>query len=179
MSYAFVSIPKENNGGRPKPKSDIIFMRLKDIKTFPDRDDKGIKIVGNLVLETSTNAIKLEVTSSTVAVIQNTEGEPDNKGTKQKIEFSRPGSDLAFEEFVENNLNEDLICIVVDHATGAKKLLGYPGNPLQFVVESTDNNEGDSNKCTFETPMRGRRIAIYGGEIPALASAVSGGGQSA
>lgn len=49
---------------------------------------------------------------------------------------------MEFEEFMENNVNEDLCCIIEYQLSGKKKLAGYPGNPLQLTTESTDNNEG-------------------------------------
>lgn len=100
---------------------------------------------------------------------QTSEGDPDNKGFKQKIEFSRPGSDdVEFEEFMENNVNEDLCCIIEYQLSGKKKLAGYPGNPLQLTTESTDNNEGDVNKVTLESVLRGSRIYFYEGEMPVI-----------
>lgn len=182
--YSPVSIAKKNNGGRTKPKmANIVIGRMKDSNVFPDVDAKGVKITGNIVLNNSAKAINLEVTASTIAVSQTSEGDPDNKGVKQKLEFSRPGSDdLAFEEFAENNVNEDLFAILQYQGSLVKKVLGYPGNPLQFTMESTDNNEGDINKVTLESVLRGRRIAFYEGDMPAIDGVTppvgSGGSQS-
>ena len=104
-----------------------------------------------------------------VKTFPTSEGDPDNKGFKQKIEFSRPGSDdVEFEEFMENNVNEDLCCIIEYQLSGKKKLAGYPGNPLQLTTESTDNNEGDVNKITLESVLRGSRIYFYEGEMPVI-----------
>ncbi len=169
--YSPVSIPKKNNGGRTKPKkAKIIIFRLNDVETFPDVDDKGISIDSDLVLNEKAKAFYLEATASTINITQTSEGDPDNKGCKQKIELSRPGSDdLPFEEFIENNINEDLGAIVEYQGTNICKLAGYPGNPLQISVESTDNNEGDVNKLTLESVLRGRRISFYKGKLPALA----------
>ena len=185
VGYSPVSIPKKNNGGRTKPKmANIIIGRLRGVKKFPDVDAKGINIVGDIVLDEGEKAINLEVTASTIAVTQASEGDPDNKGVKQKLEFSRPGSDdIAFEEFAENNVNEDLFAILQYQGSPVKKVLGYPGNPLQFMIESTDNNEGDTNKVTLESVLRGRRIAFDEGVLPAIEGvtpppAGSGSGQS-
>ena len=58
-------------------------------------------------------------------------------------------------------------------------MLGYPGNPLQLSAESTDNNEGDVNKITFESVLRGSRIAFYGGAMPPVdgIAALAGSGE--
>lgn len=166
--YSPVSIPKKNNGGRTKPKdAKILIGRIKDAETFPTPDAKGIRVTSPIVMKEGAKVISIEVTPSTINVTQPTEGDPDNKGVKPKIEFSRPGSDdVEFEEFLENNVNEDLFCIIQYPISGIKKLAGYPGNPMQLSSESTDNNEGDTHKVTLESTLRGGRIRFYEAELP-------------
>ena len=90
VGYSPVSVPKKSNGGRTKPKkAKLILFRLNDVKTFPTPDEKGVLIKENLVLKTGAKAFFLETTASTISVGQTSEGDPDNKGFKQKIEFSR------------------------------------------------------------------------------------------
>ena len=182
VGYSPVSVPKKSNGGRTKPKkAKLILFRLNDVKTFPTPDEKGVLIKENLVLQTGAKAFFLETTASTISVGQTSEGDPDNKGFKQKIEFSRPGSDdVEFEEFMENNVNEDLCCIIEyrrrdrsDRIAEDFRSAGNPsdrtdGNPLQLTTESTDNNEGDVNKVTLESVLRGSRIYFYEGEMPVI-----------
>jgi hypothetical protein len=179
--YSPVSISKKNNGGRTKPKlAKIVLFRLNDAEKCPKPDTKGVLVKEDIVLKTDAKAIFIETTASTIAISQTSEGDPDNKGYKQKLEFSRPGSDdVEFEEFMENNVNEDLIAIVEYQLTGIKKMLGYPGNPLQLSAESTDNNEGDVNKITLESVLRGSRIAFYGGAMPTVdgVAALAGSGE--
>ena len=109
--YSPVSISKKNNGGRTKPKlAKIVLFRLNDAEKCPKPDTKGVLVKEDIVLKTDAKAIFIETTASTIAISQTSEGDPDNKGYKQKLEFSRPGSDdVEFEEFMENNVNEDLI----------------------------------------------------------------------
>ncbi len=180
MTYTFVSVPKKSNAGAVKPKlANLCIFRINDAETFPKPDASGIEILEALVLKTGATAINIEATVSSINVNQTTDGEVDAKGTKQKIEFSRPGTtDKEWEEFVQNNQNEDLACIVQYVDQDVKKLAGYPGNPLQMQVESTDNNEGDTNKVTLESLLKGRRISFYKGAMPVLDSG-SGGTQSA
>ena len=160
-TYSPVSIPKKNNGGRTKPKdAKIIIGRINDVETFPTPDAKGILISEPIVMKANAKMITLEVTPSTISITQPTEGDPDNKGVKPKIEFSRPGSDdVEFEEFLENNINEDLFAIIQ---------FPVSGNPLQLSAESTDNNEGDTHKVTLESVLRGGRIRFYQAALPAI-----------
>ncbi len=170
VAYSPVSIPKKSNGGRTKPKdAKIVIGRIKDVQTFPVPDAKGIRITEPIVMKSGAKLISIEVTPSTINVTQPTEGDPDNKGVKPKIEFSRPGSDdVEFEEFLENNVNEDLFCIIQYPVSGIKKVAGYPGNPLQLSSETTDNNEGDTHKVTLESTLRGGRIRFYEAALPAV-----------
>lgn len=176
MSYTPVSIPKVNNGGVPKPKIKVLIGRIRDVAVFPEPGANGVEISTDLTMKDGANLIELEVTPSTIAITQPTEGDPDSKGYKPKIEMSRPGGlDLTFEEFAEKNVNEDLFCIV-QYVGGVKKIAGYPGNPLHMSIESTDNNESDVNIVTLESALRGRRICQYSGVVPSVSGSGSGSG---
>lgn len=168
--YNPVSVSKGNNAGRTKPKdAKIVIGRINDVLTFPKPDAKGINISDPLVMEALKKCVSIEVTPSTIGIVQTTEGDPDNKGVKVKIEFSRPGSsDPEFEEFLENNTNEDLFVIIIYPETGKKKIAGYPGNPMQLTAETTDNNEGDASKVTLESTLRGGRMRFYNADLPAI-----------
>lgn len=177
-SYAMISIPKKSsNAGKPSPKKDhIIVFRWSDVSNPPARDAKGILIVDDLVLNTS-NAISMYVTTSELAVKQNQEGDIDAKGWLQEIAASHPGDSLEIDEFLENNLNENLGLLILPFDPVAdKKLCGAPEAPLQIEAESTDSKDGNKNVITFKSTMRGPRIAHYQGAIPTLDS---GGSQSA
>jgi len=172
--YTPVSIPKTSNGGRTKPKAAIYVGRLCDVATgtFAPGDD-GVTVSSNITMTTGKGLMKIGVTLDSIKITQSTEGETDNKGVKQKIEFSRPGNqDAAFESFLENNVNEDLFAIV-DYFNGTKKLFGYPGNPLSLTSESNDDNEKDTNTVTLESVLRGRRACFYTGTLPTVANAPS------
>ena len=186
--YSPVSIPKKNNAGITKPKADIIIGRIRDVETFPVPDAKGINIANPVVMKSAAKLIKIGVTQSTINITQTTEGDPDNKGVKTKVEFERPGSDDAeFEEFLQGNTNEDLFVIIDYPLSGIKKIAGYVGNPMQLSAESTDTNEGDKHKITLESTLRGGRMRFYNAALPAIdgeaapvppAGSGSGGGQT-
>jgi hypothetical protein len=168
--YTPVSISRPADKGRTKPKLKVLIGRLREVTTFPDVDDKGILISGNITMAATATVINLEVTPGSIDVSQPSDGDPDSKGFKPKIVVKRPGGqDVAFDEFVENNINEDLFA-VIQYAGGKNKVAGYPGNPLQMSVESSDNAEADVSTLTLEAVMRGRRISHYAGTIPAIAA---------
>lgn len=178
-SYAMISVKKKSsNAGKPSPKQDhIIIFRWSDVKKpVPLRDDKGILIVDSLIMDTS-NAISIYVTTSELLVKQNNEGDIDAKAWLQEISASHPGDSLEIDEFLENNLNENLGLLILPFDPAAdKKLCGAPEAPLQIEAESTDSKDGNKNVITFKSTMRGPRIAHYRGDVPKLDS---GGSQSA
>lgn len=179
MSYTPVSIPKKVNGGRTKAKLRLLIGRIKDATTFPEPDDKGVAITGNLAMSPTASMINLEVTLDTISITQPSDGDNESKGFKPKIEVSRPGGlDIDFEEWCENNINEELFALV-EYSGGKKKLAGYPGNPLFLSVESSDNKDADINKITLEAAIRGRRISLYAGTVPAIQGVEAGSGAGA
>lgn len=177
-TYSPVSVPKKNNGGRTKVKDPrILIGRVKDVETFPVADADGITISEPIVMKAGAAMIAIEVTASTIAVTQPTEGDPDNKGTLPQIEFSRPGTlDKDFEEFAEQNVNEDLFAIVQYPEQKMNKLFGSRFNPLQMSMESTDNNEGDVNIVTLAQTLRGRRACFYTAALPPIQGESGSGG---
>ena len=170
-TYAMVSVPKKTaNAGKPKSKKDqIIVFKWSDLETPPARDEKGILIAGDLAFKTGTTASAIYATPSSVKINQKSEGDVDSKATIQQLDFTHPGSELEIDEFLENNLNENLGAMVIPNDTSlAKKLCGDPGAPLQIEFDSNDDNEGDKNAITLKSVMRGPKVAHYTGAIPTL-----------
>jgi len=171
--YTMVSVEKSSdNAGAPKGKKDkVIIFRFEDVDTdnYPSRDANGILISDDIDLLSGEHAIELYLTPGTMEITQTTEGEVDSKGTIQQAVLSHPGSALEIEEFLQNNINQNLGMIVqYCDSNNPVKLLGTPCAPLQIEAESTDNNEGDKSMITFKSVMRGYRIAHYEGVIPTL-----------
>lgn len=179
MAYILASVPKTGaNPGRPRGKnSKIIVFKWDDVLTMPDRDANGVKIANDLVLRAGAQAMYIYATPSTIKINQTNEGDPDAKGFIQSLVFEHPGDELALEEFLENNVNENLGVIVREKASAAySKLFGTPVEPLQFDVEGQDDNEALKNTITLKSVMRGPRIAHYFGALPSVDGSGSGAG---
>lgn len=177
-TFILASVPKTgSNPGRPRGKnSQIVIFKWDDVLTMPERDANGVKIAGNLVLNANAHAIEIYATPSTIKITQNNEGDPDAKGFIQQLVFEHPGDELALMEFLENNVNENLGVIVREKAGSTfSKLLGTPVEPLQFDVESQDDNEALKNTITLKSVMRGPVIAHYFGTMPAIDSGSGSG----
>lgn len=170
-TYAMVSVPKKSsNAGAPKPKKDkIIIFRWSDVATMPVRDPKGVLVTADFVLDPAADAIEVYYTPGTLSAKQNSEGDVDAKAWLQEWIISHPGDSLEIDEFLANNLNENLGTLSIPFdAAEDKKLGGAPEAPLQFEAESTDDKEGVKNVITLKSTMRGPRIAHYQGAIPTL-----------
>lgn len=170
MAYAFVSVPKSgSNPGTPNPKKDrIILIRTKDILTYPSADASGVSVTTNLTLKPKKEAIYIYCTPGTVKVTTASEGDPDKRGYKTTVVFEHPGKNLAFKEFLVNNINENLVAIY-EQCDNTKELLGTLCNPLQFDVEGIDDKEQVSSTITLKQLVKTDKLPfVYSGTIPEL-----------
>jgi hypothetical protein len=177
MSYTNVSVKKvTNNAGRPTAfKNEIIFFDWDDVLTLPARDEKGVKITGNLAMKSGKTAFTIYAIPKTVKAYQTSEGDPDKKGFIQNLEFEHPGDELAISEFLENKINENMGAIVQKADGTGKRIIGTPGCPLQFTHEGQNDSEAITNVLKFSSLLRGPVIAHYEGELPALDTDSSSG----
>jgi hypothetical protein len=156
--YNFVSVPKKtSNSGRPSgKKSYVIIFRWDDVAKYK-RDEKQVKVV-EFELKAGKKPVGVYATASTVNPYHTSEGDADAKGFIHHLDFEHPGTELEVEEFFENNLNENLGAIVVDCAAQSNvlcKIAGTPCQPLQFTVNSQDNNEANKNTVQMASILRG------------------------
>ena len=170
---AFISVRKSNlkngNPGRPNPKSSyVILIRADDLLTKPVKGSDGITVAGPLTLKAGKTAIEIYATPSTIKVGDKTSGDPDKKGFIHTVEFEHPGSSLEYSQFINDNVNENLLAIVVYPDLGYNKLLGWPGNPLQLNHEQKDDEKEDSNSVKLESLFAGDKIIHYTGVLPSV-----------
>lgn len=170
---AFTSVKKSTlkngNPGRPNPKgSYIILIRTDDILTKPVKGVDGVTITGPIILKAGAKAIQIYATPSTIKVEDKTSGDADKKGFIHSLDFSHPGSSIEYSGFINNNVNENLMAIVVYPDLTFNKLLGWPGNPLQLNHEMKDDEKEDSNTVKLETLFAGDKILHYMGALPSI-----------
>ncbi|MFV0376897.1 MAG: hypothetical protein ACK5JD_06285 [Mangrovibacterium sp.] len=179
MGYTPVSVPKSGaNPGRPKGKdSNIIIFRMDDVLNFPNRDANGVQseVGQNLTFKAGFSAIAVYATPSSIKRYDTGEGDPDAKGWLQNLEFEHPGDELAFEEWKENNINENLGACSFRRGFTNAKIHGTIEEPLQFEVEEQDDKDGLKTTVKLKSVMRGPKSMIYQGEKPTL-DTDSGGG---
>lgn len=166
-AYAMVDVMKRNTampGFQPQYNVITVF-RSRDVALFPNRDDKGVKITGNVQLLQGSNMIRLEVTAGTMVWKNTAEGDADSRGIKQTLEAEVPGFALETAEFLYNNMNEDLYAIV-EFCDGSTPLLfGSPCAKLQLKPEGEGNKDKTYSKLSFESMNKGPIIAHYYGTM--------------
>jgi hypothetical protein len=180
MPYVPVSVGKTGaNPGRPKGKDpNIMIIRTSDINVFPARDANGVKNVGgqSLTLKEGANAIEIYATPSTIKRFDAIEGEDDAKGWIPNVEFAHPGDEVAFEEWKENNVNENLVVVTSRRGFTDARIHGTPDEPMQFEVEEQDDKDGLKTTVKLKGIMRGPKSMRYTGTKPTVDTGSGGEG---
>ena len=159
---------KNNNPGRPNPKSQyIILFKTDDLDTKPVKAADGVSVSTTLAFKAGTKAIEIYATPVTIKVGDKSSGDPDKKGFIHSIEFEHPGSSVEYSQFMNDNVNMNLMAIVVYPDLAFDKLAGWPGNPLQLNHEQKDDEKEDTNVVKLESLFAGDKMLHYTGTLPA------------
>lgn len=179
LLYTPVSVPKTGaNPGRPRGKDEnIIIARTIDILNEAARDANGVQSADgeSTTLKPGASAIVIYATPSTIKRYDTGEGDPDAKGWIQNLEFEHPGDEAGLAEWMENNINENLMAWSSRRNWTSVKQHGTIEEPLQFEVEEQDDKDGLKSTIKLKSVMRGPKSMIYLGDKPTL-DTDSGGG---
>lgn len=155
-AYSLISVPrKNNNAGRASgKKSYIIIFRWDDVKTFT-KDDKGVKVTA-FEFQEEKKPVAVYATDSTINIYHTAEGDDDARGFIHHVDFDHPGSEVEWDEFVNNNVNENLGAIVINCKGDECKIAGTPCTPLKMsTAEGQDNNEANKTTVNLASSLRG------------------------
>lgn len=155
-AYSMISVPrKNNNAGRASgKKSYIIIFRWADIKTF-SKDEKGVKVTA-FEFQEGKKPVAVYATESTINIYHTAEGDDDARGFIHHVDFDHPGSEVEWDEFVNNNVNENLGAIVINCSGDDCKIAGTPCTPLKMsTAEGQDNNEANKTTVNLASSLRG------------------------
>lgn len=165
MSYikATVTRPNGNPGKGITPKDMMIIYDVDDIRSFPRRDDAGVVHVGDIVLKPGRYATALYLTTGTVELASNSDGDTDAEGFTPSVKGKHPGNKREIREFKANWLGKKCI-IVMDYCSGEDSdIIGSPCNPCKMAVAYTGNNESNASEFTFTQISKGDDIGLYAG----------------
>lgn len=155
-AYSMISVlRKNNNAGRASgKKSYIIIFRWDDVKTFT-KDDKGVKVTA-FEFQEGKKPVAVYATDSTINIYHTAEGDDDARGFIHHVDFDHPGSEVEWDEFVNNNVNENLGAIVINCSGDDCKIAGTPCTPLKMsTAEGQDNNEANKTTVNLASSLRG------------------------
>ena len=161
--------PATAGAGAPKFNNDklvwLIPAALVDV--FPDTDDKGVRLQGNIVLQNNAFAIPMYATGSTKDYAADVQGEDDAENFKLTFKANHPGDEIEATEFAVNYLGEGFI-IVFDKckSNGTRKLLGSDCHPLKLKPGFKGNKDKTGFEFSFEQTTGSRSMHFeYAGSL--------------
>lgn len=155
-AYSMISVPrKNNNAGRASGKKSYVYIfRWDDIKTF-SKDERGVKVTA-FEFQEGKKPVAVYATDSTINIYHTAEGDDDARGFIHHVDFDHPGSEVEWDEFVNNNVNENLGAIVINCSGDDCKIAGTPCTPLKMsTAEGQDNNEANKTTINLVSSLRG------------------------
>lgn len=161
--------PATAGAGAPKFNNDklvwLIPAALVDV--FPDTDDKGVRLQGNIVLQNNAFAIPMYATGSTKDYAADVQGEEDAENFKLTFKANHPGDEVQATEFAVNYLGEGFI-IVFDKckSNGTRKALGSDCHPLKLKPGFKGNKDKTGFEFSFEQSTGSRSMHFeYAGSV--------------
>ena len=161
--------PATAGAGAPKFNNDrlvwLIPAALVDV--FPDTDDKGVRLQGNIVLQNNAFAIPMYATGSTKDYAADVQGEDDAENFKLTFKANHPGDEIEATEFSVNYLGEGFV-IVFDKckSNGTRKVLGSDCHPLKLKPGFKGNKDKTGFEFSFEQSTGSRSMHFeYAGSL--------------
>lgn len=171
--YQFASVKKKSsNAGRGKgKKSYIIVFRWDDVKEY-ERDEKGVRVT-KFSLQDDKKPVGVYATDSSINIYHTSEGDDDARGFIHHTDFEHPGTEIEIDEFLNNNINENLGAIALDCSGDDAKIAGTPCTPLKVdKADSQSSKDGDKNTINLKSSLRGSTLGrIARSLIPATGDA--------
>lgn len=148
--------------GSAKTGKGIVRIALaEDIIAIPGRDEKGIKMLGNVSFKSGRHWHEVYLTPSKQDRSWESEGEVDAISILQKFVGEHPGDELESMEFVQQWLGKDVI-IATEFCDGSPaRLYGSLCAPLQLKPTFTGNNEKTGTTMTFESEAKTNMLPGY------------------
>jgi len=165
--YTKVSVAKAdaNPGTGGDKKNKITVFDLDDVLTYPARDSKGIVINDNIIFKPNAYMITLYAEITSIAVNDDTDGDPDAKSTIQTVAFDHPGDSTEIREFIENWKNRNCGIIIEKMTTAAKTLHGAPEAPLQLTSKGVNDKDKKKKTMEYKSLLKGPVHADYNGTL--------------
>ncbi len=161
-----VNRPTGNPGLGIKVRDKIEFIDVADVAFMPARNDKGVAIEDDIILNPGAYAVGLYLTPGSAEVTSAAEGDPDQIGFTPSVKFNHPGNSLEVREFKANMINRPVI-VLIRHCDGQPTdIIGDLCNPCMITPSYTGNKDASTNEFTATQVAKGKDIGVYQGTIP-------------
>lgn len=169
MQYVKIDVPREagSPGRGIQPKESVTLIDVDDVAFMPQRDEAGVVIAEDIILNDGAYPTKVYMTPGTAEVTDSLEGDPDQEGSTPSLKFNHPGNAQTVREFKANNTGKKFIIIVGYCGNKPADIIGDLCNPCQMTAAYTGNKDSSINEFTFTQISAGNGIGIYTGGIPA------------
>lgn len=169
MTIIKASVPRPGrNAGQawnPRSMDGVIFIDL-DKAIIPDRDENGVSMSQDIILNPGDYGVTLYVTAGKSSFSNNTEGETDNEGFVTSFEFNHPGNELEIREFLNYWMGKNIGIMLKYCNKDYADFAGDKCNPMKLQVAQTGNNDGTNSVITVASAGKGDLPAMYYGTIP-------------
>lgn len=161
-----VDKPGPNSGMGGKKKDRILTFKWDDVVTTGlTRDDKKIRVVGNLNFKPGKYMTSVYATQDTIKTNDKTQGDSDAKSVNQSVAFRHPGDQVAIEEYKANWMDENCGIIIQECGSQRMRLYGWPCSPLKLDWEGGSDKDKTGSELTFATAQGGPCVAEYEGTL--------------
>jgi len=144
-------VKKEGAGaGAAVPnKPNVTFVKSKDVLQRPVRDSRGVKMLGDFVLNAGASMFTIYMVPSKQKQNFAGEGDEDMVTIKQTYEGMFPGDTLAANELFQNLVGEDLEIIAGNCVDGFMRAYGTECSPMKLKPSYTSDNSGRMHTLVF------------------------------
>lgn len=164
----FLKLDKKKGAGTPEIKGKFAYLvAIGDIATFPNIDEKGVRLLGNITFKPDCGMIPIYLSSTSQEFSYDVIGEDDEKSYKVKFIGTHPGTELEAMEFAKNQIEQPFLVLIPGcNLEEPWKLLGEITNPLIFTSTHKASRENSKFTFTFEQRIGSEFIYFsYGGVV--------------
>ncbi|WP_322970345.1 hypothetical protein [Faecalibacter sp. LW9] len=159
--------PKSNSPASPTKFNPTGFgVLVEDLVSFPERDENGIRLQGDVVLKPDAQFFEFYHTNTKADAGFETEAEQDSIKITPKFVAQHPGNEVESREFISNMLGKDVILFVGSCDDKGFDVIGEPCLPMQLVPSQTNNSDGKFFTLTWQAYGSTDKLnAFYEGNI--------------
>lgn len=165
MNIQFVD--KKGSGAAAPKDPNVIIIATKDILTWPSRDPKKVKMLGNFTFKANPKIAIVYMTASKTKAPYENEGDEDSITVKQSFEGEIPSDQLEINEFIADWLNEPCIIIHGSCQDDFRKVVGTKCAPVQIRPSGQNDNDARKHMVKFEQFAKSEWLpGHYTGAVP-------------